>query len=160
MPNGRESCSDSTLTDLIQGSGDCQYVDVECLEKCDQPVQKHQLATHVANNCSKQKFTCMHCELWDCQWETLASTEVPSTMPQQMSDWGCWIQCSKRPLELVPFASSWMQLSTSYAGHSEKLQRQDMEKYTEENAIKHLAQMASASKKEEFLLPYSLLTLI
>ena len=53
-----------------------------------------------------------------------------------------------------------MQLSTSYAGHSEKLQRQDMEKYTEENAIKHLAEMASASKKEEFLLPYSLPTLI
>jgi len=31
-----------------------------------------------------------------------------------------------------------MQLSTSYAGCSEKLQRQDTEKYTEENAKKAL----------------------
>jgi len=36
-------------TDLIQDSGDCQYVDVDCPEICGQPVQKHQLATHVAN---------------------------------------------------------------------------------------------------------------
>ena len=29
--------------------------------ECGQQVQKHQLATHVANKCSKRSFTCMHC---------------------------------------------------------------------------------------------------
>ena len=147
-------------TDLILDSGDCQYVDVDyCPEICGQPVQKHQLATHVANNCSRQNFTCMDCELWGWQWETLARVEeLPSTMPQQMSDWGCWTQCSKRPLECVQFASSWMWLSAmqatvrSFRGKTWKRKR--TEKRTWHRS------MASASKKEELLLPYSLPTLI
>ena len=36
-------------THLEVNSGDCQHVDVECPEKCGQQVQKHQLATHIAN---------------------------------------------------------------------------------------------------------------
>ena len=48
-------------THLNVNSGDCQYVDVECPENCGQQVQKHQLATHIANECPKRDFTCMHC---------------------------------------------------------------------------------------------------
>jgi len=36
-------------THVDENTGDCQYVDVECPEKCGQQVQKHQLATHIAN---------------------------------------------------------------------------------------------------------------
>ena len=48
-------------THLNLDSGDYQYVDVECPDKCGQQVQERQLATHVANKWSKRSFTCMHC---------------------------------------------------------------------------------------------------
>ena len=40
---------------------DCQYVDVECPSKCDQKVQKRNLATHLKDDCPKREYMCPHC---------------------------------------------------------------------------------------------------
>jgi len=42
-------------------TGDCQYVDIKCPEKCGQQVQKHQLTTHTVDKCPKREFACMYC---------------------------------------------------------------------------------------------------
>ena len=48
-------------THVDENTGDCQYVDVACPEKCGQQVQKHQLITHITNECPKRDFNCVHC---------------------------------------------------------------------------------------------------
>ena len=42
-------------------TGDCEYVDVECLKKCVQKVQKRNVDTHLANECPNRDYRCLHC---------------------------------------------------------------------------------------------------
>ena len=42
-------------------TGDCEYVDVECPKQCDQKVQKHNVGTHLANECPNRDYSCPHC---------------------------------------------------------------------------------------------------
>ena len=46
-------------------SGDCQYVDEECPNMCDQKVQKRNVDTHLANECPNRDYRCPHCNFKD-----------------------------------------------------------------------------------------------
>ena len=129
-------------------TGDCEYVDIECPEKCGQQIQKCQLDTHVANECPERDFVCMYCgfkatynivsnEHWpECQ-------NYPVPCPNR-----CGIGAVKRNLledHLNTCPLQVVECDFSYAGCHKKLQRQDMEKHVEESTQEHLALMAAAS---------------
>jgi len=68
--------------------------------------------TSTGHSCCKQVFQAklylhalwIQSHLGGCQWETLARVpELPSIMPQQMSDWGSRTQHPRRPLALRSF---------------------------------------------------------
>ena len=42
-------------------TGDCQYVDVECPNKCGQKVQKRNVDIHLANECPNRDYECPQC---------------------------------------------------------------------------------------------------
>ena len=135
---------------LDVNSGDCQYVDVECPEKCGQPVQKHQLVTHIANECPKRDFTCMHCG-FKATYEVVSEQHWPECQNYPVP---CPNRCQIGAVErntledhLKMCSLQVVDCDFSYAGCNEKLQRQHMEKHIEENTQKHLALMASASMK-------------
>ncbi len=46
---------------LDANSDNCQYVDVNCPNECEQPVQKRHLPTHLAKQCTKRDFFCQYC---------------------------------------------------------------------------------------------------
>ena len=131
-------------------TGVCEYVDIECPEKCGQQIQKRQRATHVANECPERDFVCMYCGfkatydiITNKHWPECQNYPVPC--PNE-----CNIGAVKRsilddhlntcPLQVV-------ECDFSYTGCNKKLQRQDMEKHVEESTQKHLTLMAAASVK-------------
>jgi len=133
-----------------ENTGDCQYVDVECPEKCGQQVQKHQLATHIANECPKRDFTCMHCD-FKATYEVVSEKHWPECQNYPVP---CPNRCQIGAVErntledhLNMCSLQVIECDFSYAGCNEKLQRQDMEKHVEENTQKHLALVAAASMK-------------
>ena len=137
-------------THLDMNSGDCQYVDVECPEKCGQQVQKHQLATHIADKCPKRDFTCMHCG-FKATYEVVSEKHWPECQNYPVP---CPNRCQIGAVErntledhLNMCSLQVIECDFSYAGCNEKLQRQDMEKHVEENTQKHLALVAAASMK-------------
>ena len=137
-------------THMDVNSGDCQYVDVECREKCGQQVQKHQLATHIANECPKRDFTCVHCG-FKATYEVVSEQHWPECQNYPVP---CPNRCQIGAVErntledhLKMCSLQLVDCDFSYAGCNEKLQRQDMEKHVEENTQKHLALMAAASMK-------------
>jgi len=137
-------------THLDVNTGDCQYVDVECPEKCGQQVQKYQLATHIADNCPKRDFTCMHCD-FKATYEVVSEKHWPECQNYPVP---CPNRCQIGAVErntledhLNMCSLQFIECDFSYAGCNEKLQRQDMEKHVEENTQKHLALVAAASIK-------------
>ena len=137
-------------THLDMNSGDCQYVDVECPEKCGQQVQKHQLATRIANKCPKRDFTCMHCG-FKATYEVVSEKHWPECQNYPVP---CPNRCQIGAVErniledhLNTCNLQVVECNFSYAGCNEKLRRQDMEKHIEENTQKHLVLMASTTMK-------------
>ena len=135
---------------LDVNSGDCQYVDIECPEKCGQQVQKHQLAAHIANECPKRDFTCMHCG-FKATYEVVSEQHWPECQNYPVP---CPNRCQIGAVErntledhLKMCSMQVVDCDFSYAGCNEKLRRQHMEKHIEENTQKHLALMAAASMK-------------
>ena len=123
-------------THIDENSGDCQCVDVECPEKCGQQVQKHQLATHIANECPKRDFTCMHCG-FKATYEVVSEKHWPECQNYPVP---CPNRCQIGAVErntledhLNMCSLQVIECDFSYAGCNEKLQRQDMEKHVEEN---------------------------
>jgi len=137
-------------THLDLDSGDCQYVDVECPEKCGQQVQKYQLAIHVANKCSKRSFTCMHCG-FKATYEVVSEKHwpecqnYPGPCPNRCQIGA--VECNTLEDHLNVCSLKVVECDFGYAGCTEKLQRQDMEEHIKDNMQKHLALMASVSMK-------------
>ena len=137
-------------THLDVNSGDCQYVDVECPEKCGQQVQKHQLVTHIVDKCLMRDFTCMHCG-FKATYEVVSEQHWPECQNYPVP---CPNRCQIGAVErntledhLNMCCLQVVDCDFSYAGCNEKLQRQDMEKHVEENTQNHLALMAAATMK-------------
>ena len=129
-------------------TGDCEYVDIECPEKCGQQIQKCQLDTHIANECPMRDFVCMYCGfkatyniVSNKHWPECQNYPVPC--PNR-----CDIGAVERNLledHLNMCSLQVVECDFSYTGCNKKLQRQDMEKHVEESTREHLALMAAAS---------------
>ena len=129
-------------------TGDCEYVDVECPKKCGHQIQKHQLATHIANECSERDFVCMYCGfkatydiVSDKHWPECENYPVPC--PNDCSIGAVERSILEDHLNTCPLQV--VECAFSYAGCNKKLQRQDMEKHVEESTREHLTLMAAAS---------------
>ena len=137
-------------THVDVNTGDCQYVEIECPEKCGQQVQKHQLTTHIADKCPKREFACIYCD-FKATYEVVNEQHWPECQNYPVP---CPNRCQIGAVERNTLEDHLnmcnlqvVECDFSYAGCNEKLQRQDMEKHVEENTQKHLALMAAASMK-------------
>ena len=135
---------------LDVNTGDCEYVDVECPNKCDLPVEKRNLNTHLTNCCPKRKFTCQYCN-FKATYEVVSNDHWPQCpfYPVPCPN-ACGIQAIERdgleahmlqcPLEEV-------ECKFLHDGCNTKLPRCDLEKHMEESTQKHLALMSEMNLK-------------
>ena len=133
-------------------TGDCEYADVECPNKCDQPVEKRNLPSHLIHSCLKREFTCQYCNFKDT-YEVVSNDHWPqcSFYPVPCPN-ACGIQAIERgdleahmlqcPLEEV-------ECDFVHAGCNVELVRKDLEKHMEESTQKHMAIMRAMTQRTE-----------
>ena len=126
---------------------DCQYADVECPSKCDQKVQKQNLASHLKDDCPKRDYMCPHCT-YKANFETISLVHWPECpyFPLKCPNL-CGVTCEREIMEDHMQICSLVQVECEfgYAGCKEKFLRQDQDNHMERHAMKHLSLMAAAA---------------
>ena len=130
---------------------DCQYIDVECPSKCNQKVQKRNLATHLEKDCHKREFMCPYCT-YKATFEIVSNVHWPECLlfplkcPNQ-----CGVTCERE------FFDDHMQLCSleevecelSFTGCKEKFLRQDQDEHMKRNVERHLKLTATETLRNK-----------
>ena len=74
---------------LLVDTNDCQYVDIQCPDKCGESVPRHKLPSHLADSCLNRDYFCKYCNFSDhlpcCLLRALAKVSpLPRAVPQRM----------------------------------------------------------------------------
>ena len=133
---------------LDVNTGDCEYVDVECPNKCDLPVEKRNVPTHIANSCPKREFVCQYCN-FKASYEIVSNDHWPQCSFHPVA---CPNTCGNQAFErgdleahLLQCPLEEVECNFSHAGCNTKLLRKDMERHMEENTQKHLVLMSAST---------------
>ena len=129
-------------------TGECEYVDIECPNKCKQAVQKREMTNHLTNDCPKRDFYCQHCN-FKATHEVVCDTHWPEckNYPVQCPN-ACMVGAVERgdlDDHLKQCSLQEVECEFSYAGCKERLERQHMERHMQESTQKHLAMMSAAT---------------
>ena len=126
-------------------NNNCQYINVECPNKCSMPVQRWDVASHLETYCSKRQYSCEYCfingtyefiitqHIWECE-------QVEITCPNE-----CMVGTIKRSmlqehLKTCPYE----QIYCKIPGCNGKFTRADERGHEEKNTLKHIALLSSA----------------
>ena len=129
-------------------TGECEYVDIECPNKCKQAVQKREMTNHLTNDCPKRDFYCQHCN-FKATHEVVCDTHWPEckNYPVQCPN-ACMVGAVERgdlDDHLKQCSLQEVECEFSYAGCNERLEQQHMERHMQESTQKHLAMMSAAT---------------
>ena len=127
-------------------TGDCQYVDVECPKKCVQKVQKHNVDTHLANECPNRDYRCPHCNYSNkfhvvsdhfdvCQYYPLACPNRCGASFERGDLQDHMKMCRLEEVQCV----------FNNAGCQAKFRRENEDEHMDQNTQKHLALMPAAT---------------
>ena len=127
-------------------TGDCVYVDVDCPNKCDQKVQKCNVATHLANHCPNRDYTCPHCSFKATFRDVSEHFEVCEYYPLVCPN-RCGASFEQGVLQnhLKMCGLQKVQCEFSYAGCEAEFIRDHQKEHMEQNTQKHLALVAAAT---------------
>ena len=127
-------------------TGDCVYVDVDCPSKCDQKVQKCNVATHLANHCPNRDYTCPHCSFKATFHEVSEHFEICRYYPLMCPN-RCGASFERDVLEdhIKMCGQQELQCEFSYAGCGAEFIRDHQKEHMEQNTQKHLALVAAAT---------------
>ncbi len=132
-------------------SGSCEYVDVDCPNECDQPVQKRHLAAHLANKCPKRDFTCQYCN-FKATYDVVCNDHWPKC-PFYLVPCpnGCDILAIERgdvDAHLMLCSLEEVECEFSHAGCKVKLVREEMERHLADNLQRHVLMMNKTLKEK------------
>ena len=119
---------------------DCQYVDVECPTKCDQKVQKRNLATHLEMDCHKREFMCPYCT-YKATFEIVSNVHWPECLlfPLKCPN-RCGVTCEREFIDdhMQICSLEKVECEVSFAGCKEKFLREDQDEHMKRNIERHL----------------------
>ena len=129
-------------------TGDCEYIDVQCTNDCNQRVQRRNLRTHLTNECPNREYTCPYCNYGNTfrvvseHWGVCAQYPIPC--PNR-----CGVTCERQVMEdhtnVCPLEEVQCELSST--GCDTRFQRQDLAAHMEQNTQKHITLLAAANLK-------------
>ena len=137
---------------LDEDTGDCEYVDVECPNDCDEVVEKCNLSSHLTDSCPQREFTCQYCN-FKATYEIVSEDHWPecSFYPVPCPN-ACGIQAIERgdlEAHLLQCPLEEVECDFVHAGCNVELLRQDLEKHMEENTQKHMALVPALTLRTE-----------
>ncbi len=137
---------------LNVNSDNCQYIDVKCPNKCEQPVQKRHLPTHLAKQCTKRDFFCQYCN-FKATYEVVCNDHWPQCpfYPIPCPN-GCEIMALERgdlDAHLMLCCLEEVECEFSPSGCKVKLVREEMERHLADNLQRHVLMMNKAGQEKE-----------
>ncbi len=129
----------------------CQYVDVNCPNECEQPVQKLQLPTHLAKQCTKRDFFCQYCN-FKATYEVVCNDHWPQCpfYPIPCPN-GCEIMALERgdlDAHLMVCSLEEVECEFNHAGCKVKLVREEMKIHLADNLQRHVMMMNKAGQEK------------
>ena len=127
-------------------TGDCQYVDVECPKKCVQKVQKRNVDTHLANDCTNRDYRCPHCNFANKYHVVTKHFDVclyyPLACPNRC---GATFERDDLQDHMKMCRLEEVQCVFNSAGCQAKFIRENEDEHMDQNTQKHLALMPAAT---------------
>ena len=131
----------------------CSFVEINCLYKCGDELQRRDIQNHQTDRCPKRPFNCEHCHNYEStvddvtnnHWPVCGSFPVPcpnqcgSTIQRQNIDSHVADEC---PLTTI-------NCDFHHVGCAVKLSRQDMLEHLRENLPTHVSLLASSHVKQQ-----------
>ena len=131
---------------LDVATGDCQYVDVECPKKCVQKVQKRNVDTHLANECTNRDYRCPHCNFENKYHVVSKHFDVcpyyPLACPNRC---GATFERDDLPDHMKMCRLEEVQCVFGSEGCQAKFIRENEDEHMDRNTQKHLALMPAAT---------------
>ncbi len=136
---------------LDANSDNCQYIDVNCPNECEQPVQKRHLPTHLAKQCTKRDFFCQYCN-FKATYEVVCNVHWPQCpfYPIPCPN-GCEIMALERgdlDAHLMLCSLEEVECEFNHAGCKVKLVREEMKIHLADNLQRHVLMMNKAGQEK------------
>ena len=134
---------------LDPNSGDCQFVNVQCPNKCSELVPKRHVPYHLAN-CPKRDYNCRYCGFSStyqavCEEHYSTCDSYPISCPNDCAV-GC-IEQGTLELHLSTCPRQEVECEFSYAGCTEMVQREFLEKHKSEKTQHHISLLSAMTLK-------------
>ena len=130
---------------------ECQFVEVECGNKCGEWFHRRDILTHKTKHCKKRPYSCYHCGDYNSTFEDVTELHYPQCGKLPVK---CPNECQEYPFERqeleshlqdhCPFAK--VDCPFNYAGCQTRLFRNNLAKHMEES-VTHLTMLASFTQK-------------
>ena len=129
-------------------SNNCRYVDVECPNKCDQPIQRREMPDHLENYCPKRDYNCGYCGFTG-SYEVVCNDHYPEcdSYPIPCPNSCTVVSIERGTLDMHLKMCSYQEVECDVIGCGEKFMREAQEKHMDKNMQKHVMLMAVATKK-------------
>ena len=133
---------------LDVSSNDCQFVDVQCPNKCDQPVPRCAVPDHLERSCAKRDYNCGYCGFTG-SYEVVCNEHYPEcdSYPIPCPN-SCTVVSIERGtldmhLNMCPYQE--IDCEFAYAGCNRKIQRERLDEHMEKNVQQHLSMLSSVT---------------
>ena len=129
----------------------CQFVKVECGNKCGEWFHRRDITTHKTKHCKKRPYSCDHCGDYNSTFEDVTELHYPHCGKFPVK---CPNECQECPFERQELKShlqdhcplAKFDCPFNYAGCQTRLLRNDMAKHMEES-VTHLTMLASFTER-------------
>ena len=132
-------------THLDVDTGDCQFVDVQCPNKCSQPVPKCGVPDHLENSCPKRDYNCRYCGFTG-SYEVVCNEHYPQcdSYPIPCPNSCTVVSVEQGTLDLHLKMCPYQEVECEVMGCGERLTREDLDTHMERSTQKHITLMAAA----------------
>ncbi len=130
------------------GTGDCQFVDVTCPNKCGETRQRRFMGSHLSDTCLKRPFTCKYCN-FNSTYEVVCKhydqcTKFPLPCPNKCEVES--VERGKMKEHLSECPHQLVDCELAHAGCSKKIQQNNLKKHMKDSVQQHLLYVFTASQ--------------
>ena len=129
-------------------TGDCQFVDVQCPNKCSQPVQKREVPDHLENSCHKRDYNCRYCGFTG-SYEVVCNEHYPQcdSYPIPCPNSCTVVSIERGTLDMHLKMCPYQEVECEVMGCGERFTREELDTHMERSTQKHIALMAVATQR-------------
>jgi len=129
-------------------TGDCQFVDVQCPNKCSQPVPKCGVPDHLENSCPKRDYNCRYCGFTGT-YDEVCNEHYPQcdSYPIPCPNSCTVVSIERGTLDMHLKMCPYQEVECEVMGCGERFTREELDTHMERSTQKHITLMAAATQR-------------